>query len=445
MNIRRRIRRVARALPVASLGLFVWSADLAPVWADEPGAVAPAAAVKVVTLDQAVQMALAQQPAVQAARASLNSTLTQRETANSTMSFLSGPQIHTRRKQADLGVAIAQANVDEAELNVVYAVTRTYLTAVYARDQVKVTQQAVDSLEATRRVAESQVKAGAKEVTKSDLDRISTYVLLAQTRLETARQGVVRAKAALREAMGICNSDLEIADDTLARYYDTVVNYCGGAPIDCKSVAQVAINSRPEITQASLAAQVSCLEIEAQGLSLHIYSKTFAATSDIHSKVLPAGSTGDEYRPGAVGPEMPVFLAGSRTSRMERAGHLYERAVAVTEKAKGLVALEVEDACLRLQQEGNQVTLLRKAIDQAAKAVKDAEQAYRDDQLKTDQMIAIQVVEAQTRGQLNETMYRYGLALASLQRATAGKLWECVAKPVTVETPKSPEPQKLPR
>ena len=99
---------------------------------------------------------------------------------------------------------------------------------------------------------------------------------------------------------------------------------------------------------------------------------------------------------------------------------------------------------------GNQVTLLRQAIEQAAKSVKDAEQAYRDDQLKTDQMIAIQIVEAQTRAQLNETMYRYGLALASLQRATAGKLWSCVAKPAgetpkAVEMPKAGEPQKLPR
>jgi outer membrane protein TolC len=235
-----------------------------------------------------------------------------------------------------------------------------------------------------------------------------------------------------------------VADESLAKYYDTVVGYCGGA-FDCRAVADAAINHRPEITQASLAAEVTCLEIEAQGFSLHIYSRTFAATADIHSKVLPAGSSGEEYRPGAIGPDMPVFLAGSRADRMQRAGHLYERAVAVAEKAKGLVALEVQDACLRLQQEGNQVTLLRQAIEQAAKSVKDAEQAYRDDQLKTDQMIAIQIVEAQTRAQLNETMYRYGLALASLQRAAAGKLWGCVGKPVVVEVPKAVEPEKLPR
>jgi len=376
----------------------------------------------------------------------LSSSLTQRETANSTLSFLSGAQIHVRRKQADLGVAIAQANVDEAELNTIHAVTRSYLTVVYAREQIKVAQQAVDNLEATRKVAKSQVDAGAKEVTKADLDRIGTYVSLAQTRVVSAKQGVERAKAALREAIGLCNGDIEIADDTLARYYDTVVNYCGGAPLECKSVIQVAVNNRPEVVQASLAAQVSCLEIDAQGLSFCIYSKTFAATSDIHSKVLPASSFGDaDYRPGAIGPEMPVFLAGSRTSRMERAGHLYERANAVADKTRGLIALEVEDACLRLQQEGAQVVILRQAIDQASKAVRDAEEAYRSDQLKTDQMLAIQVVEAQTRGQLNETMYRYGLALASLQRATGGKLWDCVGKPVTVEAPKSPEPQKLPR
>lgn len=147
----------------------------------------------------------------------------------------------------------------------------------------------------------------------------------------------------------------------------------------------------------------------------------------------------DSYRPGPLGPEMPAFLAGSRTARMTRAGHLYDRASAAAAKAKELIILEVEDACHRLHEEATKIGLLRQAVEQASKTVAESRDAYRNDLLETDVMLSALVVEAQTKAQLNDALYGYGKALAALQRATAGKLWHCVQKPTADAQPEKIE------
>jgi outer membrane protein TolC len=73
-----------------------------------------------------------------------------------------------------------------------------------------------------------------------------------------------------------------------------------------------------------------------------------------------------------------------------------------------------------------QVRLLRQAVQQAGKLRKDAEKAYAADQLSTEKMLTAQLLDAQTRADLNEALYNYCITLAALQRATAGKLWEAL-------------------
>jgi outer membrane protein TolC len=357
--------------------------------------------------------------------------LAQQESANSTLATLSGPQIHVRRQQAELGVAAAQAGVTQAEQETTNAVTRSYLSVLFAREQLQVAEGTVGSFKNLQDITKKLIDAGAKEVTTADLDRIEAYRLIAETRASEARQGHVRAKAALREAIGLGpDCVVELAEDQLSRYYDRARQYqdTHGLQFCCNRAVEVALQYRPELAQASLLAEVTHLEVKAQGLTLHSYARTFAATADIHAKILPATVMDGDYRPGPLGPEMPVYLAGSPSARQQQAGILHARMLAVSDKARGLVALEVEDACARLRGRAEQVEALRKAVQKTEKLVKEAETAFRADQLKASEMLTAQGFDALTRAQLNEATYQYGLALATLQRATAGHLWDCLDK-----------------
>src|SRR5574341_1405265 len=60
-----------------------------------------------------------------------------------------------------------------AELDATHAVTRVYLSALYADEQVKVTQEAMTNLKVVHDAAKTLVDAGSKNVFKDDLDRIA--------------------------------------------------------------------------------------------------------------------------------------------------------------------------------------------------------------------------------------------------------------------------------
>jgi outer membrane protein TolC len=391
------------------------------------------------TLDEAVAKALDNQPTIAAARASLNATHAAREVAFSRFSDFAGPQIKYRRKQADLGVNIGEASVLQARLEATNAVTRTYVAVLFAKEQHDLAQRAVDRIKVTRDVAKALVDAGSKEVTKADLDRLDTFHKIGQSRVGEANVGIARALAALREAIGL-DDKVEIRipeskpgerDVKLSDLYDAFIEFekKNNSHLSCRLAIAAAQDKRPELMQASLLSQIHCLEIEAQRADCcSIYSKTFAATSDVHSRILPASIINGDYRPGPVGPEMPAFLAGMPNARAQRACFYYERSLAVLQKANNLITLEVEECCVRLKEQIRQIELLKEASAQAKKLVDDAMVLYRNDQMKTEQLLTIQLLEAQASSSLNEAYFKFGQAIGLLQRATAGELWNCFEK-----------------
>src|SRR5262249_44126310 len=150
-----------------------------------------------------------------------------------------------------------------------------------------------------------------------------------------AAQGVKRALAALHEAAGI---DAEAHLDVRA---------AGLPEIDVtprrEEVVAWALSGRPELARAALFAEVGCLEVHAQGTSLAKRMETFAAAADIHAVQVPQEMHNGEYRPGAVPPEMPTLLAGSRAERVNRARAFHERALTVVDATRNLITLEAEN------------------------------------------------------------------------------------------------------
>jgi outer membrane protein TolC len=403
------------------------TADAQATATDLPAAPAPLS----MTLEDAVRNALSRQPNIAAARASLNSAAIQSDAANSRFAMFMGPSARVRGQQASLGVAIAQANLSQAEQETIQAVTRTYLSALFAEEQSRVADETVKNFDTLINIAKKLVDAGSKDVTADDLDRLQTYGLMARTRLSKATSGGLQARAALREAIGLGHTEQAVvAADKLSGFHANAKRYLTeqGGTISVEMAVEAALQHRPELTQVSLFAEVVCLEREAQGMSHHINVPTFAARTDIHGKALPVGQLDPDYRPGPLPPDMPTMLSGMRNTRQERAGALYDRAVAGSNKARGLVVLEVESLAARLADYDRQVDALEKAAKNTDKIYRQARTAYQNDQLKTDQMVTAQVLDAQTRAELNEAYFNYGITLAALQRATGGKLWECIQK-----------------
>src|SRR5262249_28799463 len=89
-------------------------------------------------------IALERQPAIAAARASLNAAQARvASIENLRIPTCLRPDLAIRRKQAPFGIHIAQAGLFTAEWETNYAVTRTYLGVLYAREQKVVADRVV--------------------------------------------------------------------------------------------------------------------------------------------------------------------------------------------------------------------------------------------------------------------------------------------------------------
>jgi outer membrane protein TolC len=192
--------------------------------------------------------------------------------------------------------------------------------------------------------------------------------------------------------------------------------------VDRDQVVALAVARRGEVAQTGTAAEVVCLEIDAQKALRLPNSRTFASGSDVHATPLPAGSYGVEYKPGAIGLEMPPTLPGGRKGRIEQAQAYHARAEAVAEKTRNLIVLETEDAFYRWREASNKSARYGKAADAAEKLFKDLRAAFdpRGSRVTLDEVITAGVTARQVRVQANEARYQELIALAALERATVG-------------------------
>ena len=383
-------------------------------------------AVTVLDLNQCLHLALDRQPRLAAARASLAAAQDGLQALeNLRLAAVVDREIPVRRRQAALGVTAAAAGVDVAEHDAAYAVARSYFTILFAREQEEVARSVVDRLTAIQQTAKRQLDAGARDVSSADVNRATVYLRLARAKRVEAAGGVIRARAALKEAVGLGDVCLDVPPGRLP---EPAVSPCLG------DIVALALARRGDLVRATVFAEVACLEIDAQGTSIHPKMNTFAIGSDIHAVQVPQGVANTEYRPGAVPPEMPALLAGPRADRVKRAQDLHFRARAVVETARNLITLEAEDAVLRWQQAAQQVAEAREAAATGTTLAEDLTKDFTAGlKVKVDEVVNARVLAAQARSQLNEYLYREILALLDLERITAGgvcaNLVEAAAQP----------------
>jgi outer membrane protein TolC len=406
------------------VALAVFFGQGRPVSAAEPPVdKAPPAPVAVIadgqpmslTLPDALQLAFQRQPRLAAQRSSLAAAQDgARAVEQLLVPDLIDPELPYRRRQGCLGITAATAGLDQVERETTYAVTRTYMTILYARQQLRVAQGIVDRLSAIQTSAKRQLDAGARDVTAVDVNRATVYLRLAQAKVEQARTGNDRALAALKEAIGLDqDAPLDVPSMPLP---------VPSAQPNRAEVVGYALSRRGEVIKASVFEQVTCLEVEAQG-SRHVKRmQTFAAGSDIHAVPVPQGTHNTEYRPGGVAPEMPTLLAGERRDRVRTAEDYHARAVAALDATRKVIELEAVDTFLRWQEAARGLPGAREAADTGDKLADDLNKDYTAGvkSIKIDDVINSRVLAATARSQYNEQLYKEILALIDLERITAG-------------------------
>jgi outer membrane protein TolC len=397
----------------ACLYLAQWSAAEEPPAPEKIAAprgpeVAPQQA-QVLDLAACRRLALERQPAIAAAGASLANAQARACALDRLPAIpVVASDLPIRRQQAALGVAGAEAHLEQARWDALYDVTRSYLTVLYARQQIKV---ADDSLRDLAKVRDQAKDAGKERMARQAV----VYITAIEGRRETAVSGAARALAALREAIGLASdAAIDVADADLPDLSPKVTR---------DDVIALALSRRGELVQATTAAEVTGFEVKAQDAK-HFgpTQRTFAAGTDIHATTIPPGGRGSEYAPAAIGPEMPTLLVGKRADRVEQARALSARADSVVEKTRGLVTLEADDAYNRWLETSRRLPKASAAAKDARELAEELSQNVKDlmQDIRFSEVTTAKTVAAQLRLEANEVHYLHLLNLATLERVTAG-------------------------
>ncbi len=177
--------------------------ELAP--APVPAATAPVAAPAGLDLAACRQIAFEKQPNLAAARTSLTAANARAEALEHLhLAALVQRDLPIRRKQSAIGIEVAAATLSQAEWDTRHDVTFTYLSAVYAQEQLAVADQGIADLMSQRELVTEIINdpMGRKDVSQRNIDQIDGSLLVAKGRREEALEGVERALAGLRRGDG---------------------------------------------------------------------------------------------------------------------------------------------------------------------------------------------------------------------------------------------------
>ncbi len=370
------------------------------------------------TLAEALSVAHDKHPLLTASRAGMNAAVMKSRGLSDVHRGGVGllmKDLDTRREQADFGIKAAMAEYEQAQHEVNFAVARCYYAVVYARSQVKVAKDLVDQLEVYLEQVHKIVTSkggGVRGITKDTEDKLIDIVAMAKAKLIEAESGVDRARAILREAMGLgAEARVDVAEETLPDIK---------AVVDRETVLAHAITRRGEAQLAQIGADVTRLEIIAQwSRKFTIQSPTFANGSDIHGRHVPPPHREPDYKPGAIPPDMPDRIVGSRTTRTMVAGQHAEKAQAAAEQAKNLLAVEAEIAFSKWQEATRKVEIYTKAAKSSKELLERTREATGGNLTKED-ILTTEVAVAKTFASLNEAIFEQVAALANLERVTAG-------------------------
>jgi outer membrane protein TolC len=193
-----------------------------------------------------------------------------------------------------------------------------------------------------------------------------------------------------------------------------------GGSVTRDEVIQRALALRAEIAQAAAGVDAFKLEVLAQQKARGFQVATLAAGSDLHARPVPAAvRTEEEYRPGAVAPEMPAGMVGRTEDRVARAGELSHRQGAVYEKAVGLVRLEAANAYLTWDAATKRLEQARRRFENARRIAEDSRAAAAAQQ--NPELVVNNEAEAgKAQAEYVQAVFDHLKALAALERVTAG-------------------------
>lgn len=385
------------------------------------------------SLEESIQMALSQNPAIQIAVAdreksawglteakagkypnlSLGSSynandqsvnLTSEDINNNvrmSWQLYTGGRVENQIEQAKLGLTSADLNIDKAKQQLTLDTTTAYYNVLQAANMVDVGRETVDNLKEHQKVVEAKYEAGV--VAKSD-------VLRADVELTNAEQNLIKYENQHALAISSLNNLMNADPNTEVQLTDEL-KYTPDTKTLEESIALAKAN-RPDIAQADMAVRSADTGIKiAEGGKLPTVS--LSASSGWEDRILP---TGDNWSVG-VSASWNIFDAGVTNSKIKQAESSRQRATLQAEQVLGNVDQEVRQSYLSMKEAEKRLETVNVAVDKANEDLYIAKEKYSAGVGTNLDVIDAQLALTQAKTNHIQALYDYNLNHAKLDKA----------------------------
>lgn len=313
--------------------------------------------------------------------------------------------VRTAVRAASVFVSISELEYERTRNDTILQVVQAYQGVARADEFVRVAEEALKNAQERLRIIRAQVDAGV--AAQFDLLRAETAVAQAEQALLNARNQRELAAAALNNLLGRdLNAPVQVVKPTELPPLQEVA---------LETLTQQAYINRPEILAAERGVELARVNIRnAQRGALP--SLLLTGQADFNLNTSPFNPRRETYT-GIVVLSVPIWDSGITRAREAQARDDLEIAQLRLQQAKEGVALEVRQAYLNLQDAQKRLAVAQKGLEQATEALRLARVRFEAGVSPQLEISDAELAFTQAQTNFINAQFDYLDAYAALQRA----------------------------
>ncbi len=288
---------------------------------------------------------------------------------------------------------------------VIFSVIEAYLNELLARESVKVAEAAVDMTKSDLARAQARQEQGVG--VPSDVLSAQVQLAQAQEDLIRARNAAVLAHAALNVAMGLPEDAPTAIEGGLGE-----VGFDVG---DLAERQQRALSVRPDYLQADLGKQRAANGVRSARAEFLPKLEMFGSWEQDNQTFLSRG--GNNWTVGA-SLNFNLFDGGTNRARLAQSHARRRQAEAMQARMASAVRLQVHEAFLNLQTAGERVEVSREAAAQAEESLRIIQNRYEAGLTTITDLLRAETAHTSARKNFLNAIFDYRVGFAALELAT---------------------------
>ncbi len=300
----------------------------------------------------------------------------------------------------------ASHQLDRADQETIFRVVSAYYELLLAAKQQQLAEQTAHTGDAILEEAKNRYETGL--VVQSDYLAAQVNSATRQQELIAAQNAVQLAQAELANAIGTNATTMYEPAEALAE-----VSFTRDALSELEAVA---LEKRPDLRRAGD-------EVEAQKSGVRLAKAAFGprlngfANWELDNPTFLAGNGGNNWTAG-LELSVDLFSGGEKAARMAQQKEILERATEMREAARDAVRLEVRRAYYQTDAARRMLDVSRASIQQAEEGLRIVQDRYNSGLTTITDLLRSEDASRRARTDYWQAVYRYRISYANLELAS---------------------------